>query len=213
MCGRYVSPDTASIERQWQLHRSSGNPLARRYNVAPAAEIPFLLREEPDSLTMATGRWGLVPHWWKQPKPPRFCHNARLEEAAAKPMWRDALARTRCIVPAAGWYEWRESDRQPFYFFRRDGRLAGLAGLYSRVIDPQTKETRFTCALITTEAQGELATIHDRMPVALPEGAQEQWLESGMTALATEELRFHPVGRQVNGSRAEGPQLIEEAAA
>lgn len=211
MCGRYVSPDTASIERQWQLRRSSGNPLPRRYNVAPAADIPFLLLEQRD-LTLATGRWGLVPHWWKQPKPPRYCHNARLEEAAAKPMWRDAMARWRCVVPAAGWYEWRESDRQPFYFFRRDGRLAGLAGLFSVSVEPETQQARYTCALLTTEARGELAAIHDRMPLALPEAAQAQWLESGATVLAHEQIAFHAVSRSVNGSRADGPQLIEEVA-
>ena len=211
MCGRYVSPETASIERQWQLLRSSGVPLPRRYNVAPAADIPFLVRGD-GGLMLATGRWGLIPHWWKQAKPPRFCHNARLEEAAGKPMWRDAMRGSRCLVPALGWYEWRESDRQPFYFFRRDGRLACFAGIFSTWTDPQTKVTTMTCALLTTEAQGDLAAVHDRMPAMLTAHGEAGWLASGATALCPEDVGFYPVTRRVNGSRAEGPELIEALA-
>lgn len=208
MCGRYVSPDTADIERQWQLIRSSGTPFPTRFNVAPTLEVPFLVLDD-GGLALELGRWGLVPHWWKDAKPPRFSHNARLEEAAGKPLWRDAMRRSRCLVPALGWYEWRESDKQPFYFFRRDGRLAAFAGLYSVYAHPQTGAKIPTCALLTTQAQGELAAVHDRMPVALPEDAQAAWLERGETALATPDIAYHPVRRLVNASRAEGPELIE----
>jgi hypothetical protein len=31
MCGRYVSPDTAAIERQWQIGRRNSNPFPRRF--------------------------------------------------------------------------------------------------------------------------------------------------------------------------------------
>ena len=142
-------------------------------------------------------------------KPPRHSFNARLEEAAAKPLWRDAMRRSRCLVPAVGWYEWRESDRQPFYFFRRDGRLAAFAGLYCIADHPQTKARIATCAFLTTQAQGALAEVHDRMPVALPEAAQQAWLERGEAATGVEELAYYPVRRLVNASRAEGPELIE----
>ena len=36
MCGRYVTPDTAAIERQWQIGRRNSNPFPRRFNAAPA---------------------------------------------------------------------------------------------------------------------------------------------------------------------------------
>ena len=86
MCGRYVSPDRAAIERAWQVRRSSGLDLPRRFNVQPTTEVPVLLRDEA-GLTLAAARWGLIPHWWKQDKPPAYSINARLEEAAGKPMW------------------------------------------------------------------------------------------------------------------------------
>src|SRR4051812_30867761 len=99
MCGRYVSPDQAAIERQWRIVRAGVLPFPIRFNVAPTAVVPILFNAE-EGLELAAARWGFVPQWWSQPKPPRFSHNARIEEAAGKPMWRDAMREARCLVPA-----------------------------------------------------------------------------------------------------------------
>ena len=113
MCGRFVSPEERALERAFNLgRRDNPNPFPRRFNVCPTDTIPFLrMPSSSDQLELATARWGLVPHWWKEAKPPRASFNARLEEAADKPMWRDAFARARCLVPAEGWYEWRAVER------------------------------------------------------------------------------------------------------
>lgn len=210
MCGRYVSPDTAAIEAQWRLGRSNSQPFPRRFNVAPAAEVPILHSVEDGSLALAPARWGLVPHWWRESKPPRHSHNARLEEAAGKPLWRDAMRRSRCLVPAVGWYEWREADRQPYYLARSDARLIALAGLMARWTDPATGESLLSCAVLTTQAAGPLQVVHDRMPVAL-EGPQAEraWLAGGQLGPTAEAIKFHAVRKLVNSSRAEGPELIE----
>jgi len=159
------------------------------------------------ALVLGVARWGLIPPWWKEAKPPRFAHNARLEEAALKPLWRDAMRAGRCLVPAQGWYEWRESDRQPFYFARRDGRLACFAGLMS-VFDG-----KLTCAVLSTAAAGSLGEVHSRMPVALPPDGEDAWLESGILAADTDTIEHYAVRRLVNSSAAEGPELIEPIAA
>jgi putative SOS response-associated peptidase YedK len=80
MCGRYVSPDSASIERQWKLERGSGNPFPAHYNVSPGSEVPFL--HFHGGKLLGAARWGLIPGWWKQDKPPRLSHNARSEGPA-----------------------------------------------------------------------------------------------------------------------------------
>src|SRR5258705_984343 len=111
MCGRFVSPEEVTMERYWHRGRRN-NPFARRFNVFPTDTIHFLrLPSSSDELELAAGRWGLVPHWWKEAKPPKTTFNARLEEAAGKPMWRDAWARSRCLIPAEGWYEWQGPPR------------------------------------------------------------------------------------------------------
>jgi putative SOS response-associated peptidase YedK len=208
MCGRYVSPETAAIERQWQIGRRNSNPFPRRFNAAPATQVPVLQREN-GALSLSLARWGLIPTWWKQAKPPRFAHNARLEEAAGKPLWRDAMRRSRCLLPAQGWYEWRESDKQPYYFARRDSRLACFAGLVSLTSLVEGQGKVLTCAVLSTAAMGSLAEVHERMPVILTPEGEEAWLESGAVAIDAGAIEHYPVDRRVNSSLAEGAELIE----
>src|SRR5882762_4214765 len=137
MCGRFVSPEEATIERYWHLGRHTFKLLPRRFNVFPTDTVQFLRRpSNSEGLELATGRWGLVPHWWKEAKPPKMSFNARAEEAAGKPMWRDAWSRARCLIPAEGWYEWQAVERvdpatgeikrakQPHFIRHADGRGA-----------------------------------------------------------------------------------------
>jgi putative SOS response-associated peptidase YedK len=218
MCGRYVSPEQASIERAWHIGRTSSNPFPRRFNVQPTTAVPMLIPED-GTRALAAARWGLIPHWWKQDRPPRFSINARLEEIAGKPMWRDPIRRSRCLLPAEGWYEWQAlaGGKQPHYITRRDRRPVCFAGLFSIWRDT------LSCAVLTTRALGPIAEVHERMPVVLPEAAHAAWLDpaqrdaSVATALALEpmapaDFEHFTVSRRVNDARNEGADLIEPLA-
>jgi len=215
MCGRYVSPEQASIERAWKIDRSVSNPFPRRFNVQPTTEVPVLWRAD-GAVVLQGARWGLIPHWWKQDKPPAFTINARLEEISGKPMWRDPIRRSRCLLPAEGWYEWQQtaSGKQPHYITRRDRRPVCFAGLLS------VWRGAASCAILTTPALGPIAEVHDRMPVVLPDETHAAWLDNALhdaavvTAMARqpmapEEFEHYPVSRRVNNARNEGPELIE----
>jgi putative SOS response-associated peptidase YedK len=216
MCGRFVSPEQSAIERAWRIDRVNSNPFPRRFNVAPSMEVP-LLRLEDGLLVLDAARWGLIPHWWKKDAPPTHSINARLEEAAGKPMWRDALRRSRCLVPAEGWYEWQTlaGGRQPHYIRRADGRLLCFAGLLAAWRD------RWTCALLTRDSAGPVAEVHDRMPVVLPDEAFAAWLDPALedpTRFAREhalaaQFAHHAVSKRVNNARNEGADLVEPIAA
>lgn len=232
MCGRYVSPEEAAIARAFRL-APRANPFPRRFNVCPTDAVPFLrARADDGGLEIASGRWGLVPHWWKESKPPRASFNARVEEAASKPMWRDAFARARCLVPAEGWYEWGPAERadpatgeirtvkQPHYVRRADGALSCFAGLAAGWKDPKTGERLRSCAILTVPASGALAAIHERAPLVLPESAYAGWLDRGLTdparAAAIAAQRVPPeafvqwrVRTLVNEAGRDGPELIE----
>jgi putative SOS response-associated peptidase YedK len=234
MCGRFVSPEERALERAFDLgRRDNPNPFARRYNVFPTDTIPFL-RQPASSMRpeLATGRWGMVPHWWKEAKPPKTSFNARLEEAADKPMWRDAFARARCLIPAEGWYEWGLAERvdpstgeirtakQPYFVRAKDGELFCFAGLAAYWKDPKTGQALRSCAILTAQAEGELAGIHDRVPVVLPPEAYAAWLDrkivDTMNVEAIVARRLAPssftqwkVRLLVNNAKADGPELIE----
>ena len=233
MCGRYVSPDEAAIERAWHVGRGNNEPFPRRYNVQPTTAVA-ILRRPPESAAMelARARWGLIPPWWKDAKPPKFSFNARLEEAASKPMWRHPLRHARCLVPAEGWYEWRAAERpdpqsgkpkvfkQPHYIRRKDARPFCFAGLLSFWTPPVGGTTQLSCSILTTAATGPVAEVHDRMPVVLDDAAHASWLDPGLVDAESvaELIRAHALAAQfrhfevstlVSAGRAEGAQLIE----
>ena len=136
MCGRYVSPDSAAIERAWHIDRRNGDPFPRRWNAHPDSPVPVLrFSRGRGELELTQAMWRFVPHWWTRPALPKETHVARLEEAAVKPMWRDAMRQGLCLMPALGWYEWNEkrgpASKQPFYVYPRDGKPFCFAALWS----------------------------------------------------------------------------------
>jgi len=231
MCGRYVSPEQAAIEREWHVGRGNSNPFRRRFNVQPSTDVPILrLHPRSRELELSLARWGLVPAWWKEAKPPKFTFNARLEEAATKSMWRQPLRNSRCLLPAEGWYEWRAIERvdpatgelktfkQPHFIRRRDAGLFCFAGLLS--VSPGEDAPRLSCAILTAASRGSTAEVHERMPVVLDRGWHAQWLDpqfadaDEVVAIAREhalyeEFEHYPVRTLVNSSRAEGEELVE----
>ncbi len=229
MCGRYVSPDQAAIERVWHIGRHSSNPLKRCFNVLPTTSIPILLgARDVDGLELCEARWGFIPFWWKQAKPPTHCFNARSEDAAKKPMWRDAYRKSRCLIPAEGWYEWKAAEKanpetgeiraykQPHYIARRDRKLLAFAGLMS----PWTQEggnARLTCAIVTRPAAPSVADVHDRMPVVLPESVFDAWLnpapqtpEAVASLIETAQLDFqhYAVSNRINTAKNNDEGLL-----
>jgi putative SOS response-associated peptidase YedK len=238
MCGRYVSPDEAALERALHVGRRNGNPFARKFNVFPTDTVALVLAaREAQGLEALHARWGLVPHWWKEAKlPARPNHIARVEEASGKPTWRDAWRRARCLIPAEGWYEWQQLERidaatgevaklkQPHYVRRADGALSCFAGLMAYWTNPASGETLLSCAILTVDATGALADVHERAPVVLPESLYEAWLDRRLTdpakvqaltaaRLAPGAFAHHKVRPLVNNARADGPELIEPLAA
>ena len=233
MCGRYVSPNQAALERAWQIGRQNSNPFVRRFNVQPTTPVPFLrVDSESGELELVTGRWGMIPHWWKNEKMPNLTFNARVEEAASKPMWRDAMRHSRCLIPAEGWYEWQDralpatgtrrakTYRQPFFIHRRDGAPVAFAGLMSIWRQPSAGDEVLSCAILTMAAGGVPAQVHDRMPLVLPPAAQKAWLDPalkvggqaaqlGQASVDVEEIEYYPVSTAVNSGRAEGAGLID----
>lgn len=233
MCGRYVSPEEAEIERFWHIGRHNSNPFGRRFNVSPTSIIPVLrLDRSTGEIELVNARWGLIPTWWREPKPPRTTHNARCEEAATKPMWKGPLAKSRCLIPALGWYEWKQVERtdpatgeiiktrQPHFFHLRDDQLFAFAGVMAMWKPANDDEWQASCAILTRDAAGPAADVHDRMPVVLSKDSENGWLDPKITdpaqamAAALREgvtgIEHHPVSSRVNVASNDDEGLVGE---
>lgn len=232
MCGRYaLAPgrrDAWAVARD-QLGEAVAQALEAlppRYNVCPSTDVPVILHSGAEGAPLLlAARWGLVPHWWKDAQPPRFATiNARSEEAAVKPLWRDAWQRQRCLVPATHWYEWQAAGghKIPHAHAPADGSGFLFAGLWSHWRPAGGGVTRLTCAIITRDAAPALAHIHPRMPVILQPEAWHRWLtperrppeEIGqlLQAHAVLEAESWTVSPAVNRAGSEGPDLLRPLA-
>ena len=181
MCGRFTlfEPDKI-LAREFGV---SGIPLlSPRYNIAPSQPVAAV-RAAPAGTgrELALLRWGLIPSWSKDPAIGNRLINARAETASQKPSFRNAFNRRRCLIPASGFYEWqrRELRKQPFYIRMHDGRPFAFAGLWDRWESPD-KGVIESCTILTTATNALLAPIHDRMPVILPPGKYDRWLDPSL---------------------------------
>ena len=223
MCGRFTlhhDPDALA-------ERFATPPLpdlAPRYNVAPAQPVAVVTQDTPRRLEQY--HWGLIPAWAKDKSLGHRMINARAETLAERPAFRTALKRRRCLIPADGFYEWREADnpdeggRTPLYFRRADGALFAFAGLWDEWRDPATGQPLRSCAIVTSAPNPLVAPIHDRMPVVLRREDEGRWLDpsdvdtaSLLSLLAPAPggeaaWEAYPVSRRVNAPTVDDPSLV-----
>lgn len=225
MCGRYTDNAELSDIRlafdvdQLELFRDWQPAFNITPSYGPGVEQPFVIRTADGVRRLRLGRFWLIPPSWKQPlKELPTSFNARAEELAKKPFWREAFQTRRCLVPATGWREFRgqAGKKQPYHFHFAQ-RLFAFAGLYSSWVSPDG-EAVDSFAIVTTEPSEAASAIHDRMPLALMGAEQRAWLETDDPArtlgharvlslsLPLEIYPSDPIG---NNGRYEGPRVIE----
>ncbi|GGO63942.1 DUF159 family protein [Microbacterium nanhaiense] len=190
MCGRFALDDhvnssiTDFVTSTGRHHNEWSSDWQGRWNIKPTQDI-VLIRdsEKDDEIRVETARWSLVPPW-SETLTPRFpTFNARSEGIATKATWKKPLKANRCIIPASGYYEWtgEKGAKQPWWIHPEQGIL-GFAGLYSWWQDrsrPDDDPNRWvlTATILTMPTVDELASIHDRNPLTLPEDLWEHWMD------------------------------------
>lgn len=192
MCGRFaitLPPEAVRAFFQY-VERPNFPP---RTNIAPTQPVPIVRSErDPDGVRrrhFALVRWSFLPAFVKNPKDFPLVINARSETVLEKASFRNAMKRRRCIFIADAFYEWRRFPKpakgkappsQPFLIRRRDGQPMALAGLWETWTGPDGEEVDGAC-IVTTDANGLMASIHDRMPVILEPEDFDAWLECDET--------------------------------
>jgi len=217
MCGRY----TLTVPPEEFAHHfglSDVPDLEPRYNVAPTQDVPVVRLGDGALREALTMRWGLVPFSAANPDGAARMINARSETVADKPSFRLAFQKTRCLVPADGFYEWKRTGgvKQPFHITLRDRRLFAFAGLWDEWTSREGNRL-LSCTILTTEPNELVRPIHDRMPVILPPERYEAWLDPRANPQGIREflrparadaLMATAVSDRVNSVRNEGPALI-----
>jgi len=229
MCGRYAQAQGMDeIIERFDLDGSLvDKSLPLNWNIAPTNEI-YIIRENQSGRILDLASWGLIAPWHRNFTEARNSQshaiNARSESIHEKPTFRQAFRTTRCLIPATGYYEWATSlgkypPKQPFYISPQDeNKSLSIAGIWSTWKSESGAEIQ-SAAIITREAVGELATIHSRMPVFMPNDRWEIWLDSKNREIDTlislmdisdpaAGLATRPVAPKVNLVANNGAELI-----
>ncbi len=216
MCGRYsIILTAAEIAEVFGLSRP-GFTTVPRYNLAPTDVAPVIVAES-GKMMLTESRFGLIPFWNKGDTSGAGFINARAETLAEKPAFRRAFARSRCLVPADGFYEWKggAGGKTPYRIVMPDLRPFAFAGLCDTWSAPDGQVIH-SFAIITTSASDDIAGLHHRMPVIL-DTPQEMsaWLTAPETASASVLLRpyegrlkTYPVSKLINSVKNDGPECI-----
>jgi putative SOS response-associated peptidase YedK len=185
MCGRFaLTAPPAEVAALLGLPELDEFP--PRYNIAPTQPIMTAIAGVPRApgsnlpdRRATLVRWGLLPAWVRDTKAFPLLFNARAEGAIEKASFKAAMRHRRALVPASGFYEWRQangSKGQPFWIRPRHGGVIAFAGLVETYAEPGGSEMD-TGAILTVEASADIAHIHDRMPVVIDPGDFARWLD------------------------------------
>ena len=216
MCGRFAlkAPPSELITR---FVLDECVDFAPRYNIPPGTDIPVIRQSPEGKRVLHLLRWGLVPHWVKDPSIGARLNNARGESIAGKASFREAFKRRRCLVPASGFYEWAKEGRakQPFYISLKSGDPMAMAGIWESWKAPDGNVLRTVC-IVTTAANDVMAPIHERMPVIVSPDHWLDWLTAPVEKINSliihctdGELQAWPVSRRVGKTVEEDAGLIE----
>lgn len=190
------------------------------YNACPSQQLPVVLMDDDGVVKWRLYQWGLIPGWAKDTSIGFKLSNARSETAAEKPSFRHAFKHQRCLVPVDGWYEWKRDGKykQPFYHHRKDQQIIWLAGLWESWTAKDSGEHIRSFTILTRDATGQAAKIHNRMPVIITAENASQWLDRDnqrkqqIVELMHEDiddlLEIFAVSKQMNSPRFNGESCI-----
>jgi putative SOS response-associated peptidase YedK len=220
VCGRYTltTAELSQLRRRFDF-RAGHLPYVPRYNIAATQHVLIVLDLEGERRADYF-RWGLIPPWAQNDKVGRSLINARAETAATTPVFRNPFRKRRCIIPADGFYEWKDQQERkaPVYVTLKSREPFALAGLWEEWRSPAGRVVR-SCAILTTAANSLIAPIHDRMPAILSREAEGPWLDTAIEDPAelepllkpypAEEMEAWSVSLLVNSPRNETPACIK----
>ena len=179
MCGRYFFGDRTADEVEKELGLRPGSISPRPGDATPGSVLPGIVRrrkgaQNHDNELQATDVRDLF--WGLTSRDNKLIINARAESVLDKPMFSDSFSNRRCLLPAAGFYEW-DKAKTKFIFKRLDGKPMYLAGFYD------LNEGKDSFVILTTSPNSSMEPVHDRMPVMIEAANAQDYLQDTSAAM------------------------------
>ncbi len=219
MCGRFtLSVNPTDLQAAFPDFSMPAG-IQPRYNIAPSQ--PVLVLPNNSQRTADYYVWGLIPVWAKDPSIGSHLINARAETLAEKSSFRGAYKYKRCLIFSDGFYEWKAQSgsklKIPYHIRLASSQPFAFAGLWDEWLSPDGSQIK-SCAIITTEPNALMSSLHTRMPVILQPEAYAEWLDPSpqkpetlqhlLVPYPAEHMTAHPVSTLVNSPANDRPELL-----
>ena len=227
MCGRYLPPDEAALERFWRIDRRNWDGWTRpRFNVAPTTIVPIIVEADDGAYELTGARWRIDPRLVEQGRAAvahlqRPFRRGRAKADLAQQHPRDALpdagpGLVRMERARTGTKRMGRKVNQPYFISSPDAEVIAFAGLWSLWQRPGMAPV-LSCALLSKQAAPAISAIHHRMPVVLAPTQFAAWLDpktsaetvQGLIAAAREDFAGYRVSTRVNNTRNDSPELLD----
>lgn len=192
--------------------------LYKRYNIAPTINVPIFTNTK--KYTYA--HFGLIPSWAKDRSSINI--NARSETVFEKNSFRESYKQRRCLIPINGYFEWEKDEQTknstPHIIKSTTHNYFAFAGIYEYWYDNKIGQTILSCALLTTEPNKKIETIHDRMPVILEQKDWNTWLDLNSsyeelnklyTPISSDNVNITEVNELVNSVKNDSIECIQKS--
>ncbi len=190
------------------------------YNIAPTSLVPVITNTTQEGFSFFY--WGLMPDWSKNKSISGKLINAEAELLLDKSSYRRALKQRRCIIPADGFYLWKQVSKKskiPSRVFFDDNKIFGIAAIWDEFEDEQGNDVH-TFTIITTEANEIVSDLGPRMPAILSPENESLWLNNELPdeqwvgllqPHSGEGMGSHTVSPKLNQITYNGADLINPA--
>ena len=223
MCGRYSlgGQDMQALQHRYGFALTDVVWQAS-WNIAPTEKALAVVNAMSGHREAALLRWGLIPHFAKDPKEGARAINARAESLTERPSFREAFQKRRCLIIADGFYEWQAEGKtkHPVYYTLASREPFAFAGLFAWWKSPEGWLA--SCSIVTTEPNELIAPVHDRMPVILSDEAERIWMDAAiddpkvlrsvLTPFPAGSMRATRVAQAVNSVRNKGRECLAPVA-
>lgn len=221
MCSRYsITTKAEELEKRFKIEVD--DRFVQRYNAAPTQLLPVVTSESPQGFSFFY--WGMSPGFSKNKAlSPKF-FNFKSETIAEKLSQKNALMHRRCLIPADGYFEWKQVGKRakvPYRISLNSGEAFAFAGIWEEFEDEEDRPVH-TFSIVTTLANEAIKGISDRMPVILNPSSEKIWMneKSTFSELAAvllpypaEKIYLHTIASLINTLDNDGPELLSPAPA
>ncbi len=217
MCGRYsLAAKAEKLKKRFDIDVTEH--YVSKFNAAPTQLLPVITADNPEGFSFF--HWGMLPAWSNNKSVTTKLINARAETVAEKASFKLAFQRRRCLIPADGFYEWKaigKKTKVPYRFVIDNLEPFAFAGIWEE-FETENGVTQHTFTILTTQANGLVLPIHDRMPVILTPETEKIWMNKSANAhdlLAIlkpydeDKMEAYTVSSRVNIATNDDPEIIK----